>query len=162
VLVHILRRAPAGAASSHQRRGQLDLEAHCGSLEHPQQAFQREAISVSPEVKVSPSHEPPRAIVVTPTKSVGIQILLVIFFGPLALFYSTIVGALVMLFGVPVLFGILVTLTSLGAAANGANTGMLIALGSEFVLMLFAWWAGSFVWGILAVNAYNRKLLQGA
>jgi hypothetical protein len=113
---------------------------------------------MSPEANVNA----PRTVVVAPLKSVGIQILLVIFLGPLGLFYSTIVGALVMLFGVPVLLAVLFALTSLGAAANGANTGVLIALGSEFVLMLFAWWVGSFVWGILAVNAYNRKLLQGA
>jgi hypothetical protein len=112
---------------------------------------------MSPEANTNAT----RTVVVAPLKSVGIQILLVIFLGPLGLFYSTIVGALVMLFGVPILFGILLALTGLGAAASGASTGMLIALSSELLLMLSAWWIGSFVWGIVAVNSYNRRLLQG-
>lgn len=102
-----------------------------------------------------------RPVVVTPTKSVGIQILLVIFLGPLGLFYSTIKGALIMLFGVPIAAVLLVAVTTL-AGAHGAGAGTMIAVGSEVFLTMIVWWVGSFVWGIVAVNSYNRRLLQSA
>lgn len=102
-----------------------------------------------------------RPVVVTSTKSVGIQILLVVFLGPFGLFYSTIKGALTILFGVPIAAIVLGAATSL-AAARGAGLGTMIALSSEVVLTILAWWVGSLVWGIMAVNAYNRRLLQSA
>ena len=43
------------------------------------------------------NRELPRQIVVTPTKSVGISIILTVLFGPLGMFYSTIWGAIIML-----------------------------------------------------------------
>lgn len=103
----------------------------------------------------------PRPVVVTPVKSVGIQILLVVLLGPLGLFYSTIKGALIMLFGVPLVLVLLVTATGL-AAARGAGVGTMVALGSEMLLTLLVWWVGSFIWGIVAVNSYNRRLLQAS
>jgi hypothetical protein len=104
-----------------------------------------------------------RHVVVTSTKSVGIQILLIFFFGPLGLFYSTIIGALTLLLGVPIVFAILAALTGLGAARVGTDNAAaagLLALGGEIFLMIGVWWIGSFVWGIPAVQNYNKKLLQ--
>ncbi|MHB8814173.1 MAG: hypothetical protein ACYDAE_12990 [Steroidobacteraceae bacterium] len=103
----------------------------------------------------------PRPVVVTPTKSVGIQILLVIFLGPLGLFYSTIKGTLIMIFGVPIALAALVAITGLVAAHGGAGVGTAVAVGSEILLTMLVWWVGSFVWGIVAVNSYNKRLLQG-
>lgn len=100
-----------------------------------------------------------RPVVVTPTKSVGIQILLVIFLGPLGLFYSTIKGALIMLFGVPIALFVLIAVTGL-AASHGPGVGAVIAIGSEIFLTLLGWWVGSFIWGIVAVNSYNKRLLR--
>jgi hypothetical protein len=62
---------------------------------------------------------PTRHVVVTSTKSAGIQILLIVFLGPLGLFYSTIKGALFMLFGVPVLAAIIAP--AIGAMAPTAR-----------------------------------------
>jgi hypothetical protein len=61
-----------------------------------------------------------------------------------------------MLFGVPIVLVLLVTATSL-AAACGAGVGTMIALGSEMLLTVLVWWVGSFIWGIVAVNSYNRR-----
>jgi len=103
----------------------------------------------------------PQHVVVTPTKSAGIQILLVVFLGPLGLFYSTIKGALIMLFGVPIVFTVFAVAISAGAmASGGGGAGTLLALGSSMFLMLATWWIGSFVWGVMAVNSFNRKLTQ--
>jgi hypothetical protein len=105
----------------------------------------------------------PHAIVVTSTKSVGVQILLIVFLGPLGLFYSTIKGALTMLFGVPAAFGVLAVLTGItGARGDRAAAGALIALGSEVLLLILVWWVGSFVWGVVAVNSFNRRLFAQA
>jgi hypothetical protein len=112
---------------------------------------------VSTEIRQSA----PRPVVVTPTKSVGIQILLVVFLGPLGLFYSTIKGALIMIFGVPIALAALVAVTGLVGARGGAGVGTAVAVGSEILLTMLVWWVGSFVWGIVAVNSYNRRLLQG-
>jgi hypothetical protein len=105
----------------------------------------------------------PQHVVVTSTKSVGIQILLVIFLGPLGLFYSTIKGALIMLIGVPLLFVVFTAAIGAGAAASGRpGAGTYLAYGASVLMMLAAWWIGSFIWGVNAVNAFNRKLLQQA
>ncbi len=105
----------------------------------------------------------PHAIVVTSTKSVGVQILLIVLLGPLGLFYSTIKGALTMLFGVPVAFGMLGVLTGIaGTGSDRAAAGALIALSSEVLLLVLVWWIGSFVWGIVAVKSFNRRLIAQA
>jgi hypothetical protein len=87
---------------------------------------------VSTEIRQSA----PRAVVVTPTKSVGIQILLVVFLGPLGLFYSTIKGALIMIFGVPIALAALVAVTGLVGARGGAGVGTAVAVGSEILLTM--------------------------
>ncbi len=108
----------------------------------------------------SHSNITPSAIVVTSTKSVGVQILLIVFLGPLGLFYSTIKGALTMLIVVPAVFGVLAVLTGLtGTQGDRAAAGALIALGSEVILLILVWWIGSFIWGVVAVNSFNRTLI---
>lgn len=98
-------------------------------------------------------------VVVTPTKSVGIQILLILFLGPLGLFYSTVKGALVMLLGVPVV-GVFVA--ALGAAsAHASQGGSVMAVLGGFAIMIPVMWIGSFIWGVAAVKSYNKKLLGG-
>ncbi len=105
----------------------------------------------------------PRHVIVTSTKSVGIQILLIFFLGPFGLFYSTIKGALIIIFGVPFAFGLLAVVTAVGGSSNdNVHTAAIIALGSEIVLMVLAWWIGSFIWGVVAVNGYNRRLMAKA
>jgi hypothetical protein len=96
--------------------------------------------------------------VVTPAKSVWIQIVLVIFLGPLGLFYSTLTGALVMLCGVPVLFGVFTTAIRAGAAVSGSpGAGAHMAFEAGMLLALSTWWIGSFIWGTTAVTAFNRS-----
>lgn len=79
----------------------------------------------------------PRQIVVTPTKSVGISIILTVVFGPLGMFYSTIAGAIIML----IISGILGFVTF--------GYGLII---THPICV---------IWGALATHSYNKKLLQG-
>lgn len=90
-------------------------------------------------------------MVVTPTKSVGVAILVTLFFGPLGLFYASVAGALVVLFG-SIAAG--VALMTLGLSGHG-SLGALAGLG----LLLPVAWITSLVWGIVAVNSYNARLL---
>ncbi len=81
--------------------------------------------------------EPPRQIVVTPTKSVGISIILTVIFGPLGMFYSTIWGAIIML----IISGIVGFVT--------------------FGYGLVVTHPICVIWGALAAHSYNKKLLEG-
>jgi hypothetical protein len=79
----------------------------------------------------------PQRIVVTPTKSMGIAILLTFLFGPLGMLYSTIPGALIM-----IVLSLIVALLTVG-------------------LGLFLIWPICIVWGAIATSSYNKKLLAG-
>lgn len=81
--------------------------------------------------------ELPRQIVVTPTKSVGISIILTVIFGPLGMFYSTISGAIIMV----IVSGIVGLLTF--------GYGLVI---THPICV---------VWGALSTHSYNKKLLGG-
>jgi hypothetical protein len=74
-------------------------------------------------------------IIVT-QKSMGVTILLTIFFGPLGMFYSTIVGGIVML----ILSGIVAVFT--------------LGLG------LFITWPICIIWAAIATNSHNKNLLN--
>ncbi len=76
-------------------------------------------------------------VVVTPTKSMGLSIILTVIFGPLGMFYSTIGGAIVML----ILTGIVGFFT--------VGFGLLIT------------WPVCIIWGAMAVKGYNEKLRHG-
>lgn len=78
-----------------------------------------------------------RTVVVAPTKSVGIALLLTFFFGPLGMLYSTVPGSLVMLVVTMVL--------------------AFFTLG----LSLFLTWPICMIWGAVAVSSHNQKLLAG-
>lgn len=67
-------------------------------------------------------------------KSMGISILLTVLFGPIGMFYSTIVGAIVM-----IIISAIVGFVTLGL-------GLLVT------------WPICVIWGALAVKSYNKKL----
>ena len=79
-----------------------------------------------------------QVVVVTPTKSAGVAILLTVLFGPLGMFYSTIAGAIVMI------------VVSLVVA--------LFTLGFGFILT----WPICIVWAAMATSLHNKKLVGGA
>jgi len=81
------------------------------------------------------AYQPGQVTVVTTTKSMGTSIILTILFGPLGMFYSTIVGAIVML---------VVT----------AVVGFL-TLG----LGLIVTWPICVIWAAIATSNYNKNLL---
>ena len=80
-------------------------------------------------------YAPVHHVVVAPTKSVGISILLTVLFGPLGMLYSTILGGLVMI-GVSLVVGVL----TLG-------------------LGLFLTWPICVIWGAIAANSHNQRLM---
>jgi hypothetical protein len=80
-----------------------------------------------------------KIIVVASTKSVGIAVLLTFIFGPLGLFYSSIWGGIFML---------LLALLSIPFSV--------ITLGIPYFFI----WIACIIWGALAANSYNKKLLN--
>jgi len=84
------------------------------------------------------TNQEPQRIVTVPTKSVGISILLTILFGPLGMFYSTILGAIIM------------CLISLFVSAFTLGLSLLII------------WPICITWGAVATNPYNKEILSGA
>ena len=78
-----------------------------------------------------------QVVVVTPTKSAGVAILLTVLFGPLGMFYSTIAGAIVM-----IVVSLLVGVVTLGI-------GLLLT------------WPVCIVWAAMAASSHNKKLLGG-
>lgn len=78
-----------------------------------------------------------QALVVVPTKSMGIAIMLTLFFGPLGMFYSTIAGAIVMF------------VANVLALLFTAGLGLLVT------------WPVGIIWAAVAVSAHNQKLLAG-
>lgn len=79
-----------------------------------------------------------QVVVVTPTKSAGVAILLTALFGPLGMFYSTITGAIVM-----IVVSLVVALFTLG-----------------FGLLLT--WPICIIWAALAASSHNKKLVGGS
>lgn len=81
--------------------------------------------------------EQPQRVVVTPTKSVGISIILTVLFGPLGMLYSTIWGGIIMI----VISSVVALLT--------------------FGLGLIVTWPVCVLWAAVATNSYNKKLMAG-
>ena len=79
----------------------------------------------------------PQTVITVPVKSVGVSLLLTFFFGPLGMFYSTVVGGIIML----VVSGVVFLAT--------------------FGLGVFITWPICMIWGALAASAYNNKLRAG-
>jgi hypothetical protein len=77
-------------------------------------------------------------VVVSPTKSMGVSIILTILFGPLGMFYSTVSGALIMI------------VVSFAVSVLTFGLGLLLT------------WPISIIWGAAATSSYNKKLIAGA
>ena len=77
-------------------------------------------------------------VIVTQQKSMGAALILTFLFGPLGLFYASIIGGIVMLI-LTVIIGIL-------------------TLGVGF----FFGWFVSIIWAAIAVNGHNKRALMGA
>jgi len=77
-----------------------------------------------------------KVIVVSAPKSVGIAIILTVLFGPLGMFYSTIVGAIIMM------------IISLIVAMLTAGIGLILT------------WPMCIIWGALAAKLHNNKLAK--
>jgi hypothetical protein len=82
---------------------------------------------------------PPPPGVLVPGKSVGVAIVLTLFFGPFGMFYSNVSGALIML---AVLF-----------------FGGFLAFGLFWFVLWPAAWVGSMVWGALAASRSSPRLV---
>lgn len=83
------------------------------------------------------SNQSMNAVVVVPTKSVGVGVLLSFLFGPIGMFYATIPGALIML-----VVSIVVGFLTLGFGA-------------------LLTWPICMIWTAVAVKSHNEKLLAG-
>jgi hypothetical protein len=94
--------------------------------------------SLTPPSNLSPPYQyrmttPPVVIAIVP-KSVGVAILLTIFFGPFGMFYSTVTGAIIMC-----------VLT------------LFVGFGTFGIGLIFIW-PISVVWGAVAADNYNKQL----
>ena len=91
-------------------------------------------------------------IVTKSPKSYGIAILLILIFGPIGLFYSTILGGLIMTVVVPigVFFGII------SGVIPTHNTGVLIfgGIGLYYIFL--------FMWSLTAISNYNERIHANA
>jgi len=98
-------------------------------------------------------------IIVKREKSKGLAFLLVLLFGPFGLFYSTISGALIMIFLAPLAI-VLIPLTSL------IYSGMLwwdtwLKHGIMYYLLAgLLHYITCFIWTIKAIDKYNDELLK--
>lgn len=79
-----------------------------------------------------------QVVVIAPTKSVGISILLTFLFGPLGMFYSTVVGAIIMM-----ILSLIIGIFTLG-------------IGLVFT------WPICIIWSAIAASSHNKKLLAAA
>lgn len=92
--------------------------------------------------------------VVKPTKSVGIGILLTLLFGPIGLFYSTVLGGIVMTAAPFILLGI----SFLGI---GIENELLLTIGvSGFLVNLVLWWLICMIWSVIAITRYNKRIMR--
>ena len=75
-----------------------------------------------------------------PFRSVAVALLLVIFFGPIGLFYTTFIGGVVM--------------------TAFALVGIGTVIKTSSALPVATIWLVSILWAMIAVRYYNHKLLQ--
>lgn len=83
------------------------------------------------------TNENVNVVVTRSPKSVGICIALTLFFGPLGMFYSTIIGAIVM------------SIITLIVGIFTMGIGLIII------------WPINVIWAVIATNSYNKKLMRG-
>lgn len=86
-------------------------------------------------------------------KSKGIAILLVAFLGPIGMFYSTILGGVIMTLGAPLMLYALLA----KAAFSHTEIFVLIAIIWAFIAYILC-----FLWAVSAVENYNHKIIQEA
>jgi hypothetical protein len=89
------------------------------------------------EQSTTPDTSPTPTIVATTTKNVGLSIILTVILGPLGLFYSSVLGGIIMC-----LVTIVVGLTTFG-------------------LSTLALWPVCMIWAAIAANSHNKALLAG-
>jgi hypothetical protein len=87
-------------------------------------------------------------------KSVIAAFFLTLFFGPLGMLYSTVKGALIMLFVVPTIAVILGVALFSGGGVNAAARGG----GSMLLVGLLIYWPCCIIWGCAAAENYNKRL----
>ena len=83
------------------------------------------------------TNENVNVVVTRSPKSVGISIALTLFFGPLGMFYSTIIGAITM------------SIITLIVGIFTMGIGLIII------------WPINVIWAAIATNSYNKKLMRG-
>lgn len=84
-------------------------------------------------------------------KSIGISILLTLLLSPIGLFYSTILGGLVMAM-IPLLLGAIFLMSIFSY-----NESLLMTSFTLLILFGLFWWIIAVVWGIFSVSRYNRN-----
>lgn len=95
-------------------------------------------------------------IVTKPTKSKGIAILLVLLFGPVGLFYSSIRGGVIMLIS-----PIIALLLFYGSSFTG-NLGLGMASLSFLFIFTSLFWIICIIWAVNAVDKYNAELYKNS
>ena len=85
-------------------------------------------------------------------KSLGLAVVLTLFFGPLGLFYASVSGGLIMCLSPFILGGILI----FGALAESD----FLVFSSFLLMMIFAisYWVICIIWSVTAVNEHNREV----
>lgn len=88
--------------------------------------------------------QPQQYMITKPTKSIGIALVLALLFGPIGLFYASIIGGIVMFFVCGILNAIGLLMMGVGLFVTIPVTGIMCA-----------------IWAYISVERYNRLLLNG-
>jgi hypothetical protein len=99
--------------------------------------FERTQLGENRMSNVDPYQSQRQVVIVKSPKSVGVAVILTFFFGPLGMFYSTVMGGAIML-----VVSIVVGLFTLGFG-------------------LFITHPICIIWGAVAANTYNQNLYSG-
>jgi hypothetical protein len=102
-------------------------------------------------VNVQQTTSAPAYVVVAPTKSVALAVILAVFFGPLGMLYVTVPGALIMM---AAYFCTALFVGCLGALTVGV--GLVIGIPIWFFIHLTC-----VIWAALAARSYNQKVQGG-
>lgn len=123
----------------------------CGAVQtEVDNSLQRPAMKKSTPVSNGNKVALNMATVAVNSKSVGMAFILILFFGPFGMLYSTIIGGVVML-----MLPIPIVIIMFTSAISGNLDG--IAFGLIFFIF---YWVICLVWGVTAVNSYNKNLLK--
>ena len=118
---------------------------------------------------VTEKQSQPNIIIAPSTKSVGLAIVLTIFFGPLGLFYASVIGGLIMIF-IPIIFlylsytgnlsillGFLKDSPLIHEISSASVMGTLI---TTFIIVPLLYWLICIIWAVIAVNSYNNNVYR--